>query len=157
MNISANTIKKLSADFQISFWDDNVNDVSVEEAVILHIGWDKDGTGYFGKDIKVTKKETTYEYVINKLNSDTIYKNFSEYFNTLISKKGLRGYPTTYGIGVECIFSPKKEDKSNIETILNSLGVRYTTEYSEAGWVYRYKISKSKENIEIIKNLLSII
>jgi hypothetical protein len=36
---------------------------------------------------------------------------------------------------------------------LNSLGIEYTTEYSDANWVFRFKISKSKKNIEIIKQL----
>ena len=46
-----------------------------------------------------------------------------------------------------------RKQKKNIENLLNSLGLTYTTEYSDAYYVFRYKISKSKENIEKIEQL----
>jgi hypothetical protein len=101
--------------------------------------------------------EVTFEWIMNKINKDKVYKSFSENFNKILKSKGLvniNAYPTTYGIGI-FVFAGTKipETKKNIENLLNSLGIIYTTEYSDANLVFRYKISKSKENIEKIEQI----
>ena len=51
-------------------------------------------------------------------------------------------YSTNYGVGVWVFFIPEKdikETKSRIEEVLNNNGISYKNEYSDAGWVLRYK------------------
>ncbi len=157
MNISNNTIKKLELDYTITFIDDFMNEVEPESATILGIGWEiENGTpsGYVGRDLKAPKKmEVTYEWVIEKLNKQNVFVNFCESFNTFLRSKGLRGYATSYGIGIESLFVGSKnlkEKQASIENELDALGIKYTTEYSEAHWVFRYRISQAKENIKRI-------
>lgn len=53
-------------------------------------------------------------------------------------------YSTQYGIGMWSLFMPKNliETASNkLETLLNSKGINFDNEYSDAGWIYRYLIS----------------
>lgn len=161
-NISDETLKKLDEIYTYDFYDQNVNVVPKDKAYELSIGFEKSGEGrdewrYIGRNIKPTKKEMTLEYIQEKIGADSLYVNFSKYFNDLISKYGLHAYPTTYGIGVFVAVGFRKdieESKNKVEEILNNLGVKYTTEYSEAGWVFRYKISKSADNIKRIKEIL---
>lgn len=157
MNISTETIKELEKEYVFFFYDNFMNEVKPEDATELHIVFRKSDFEMIHKNIKETKKETTYEYIMNKINSDVIYKNFSEYFNKLIKKYNFASYPTTYGIGVFVAVGFRKsieKTKSDIENELNKLGIKFTTEYSDAMYVFRYKISKSKENIQKIENLL---
>lgn len=166
MNISKETIEKLKGlGYIFTFWDEYVNEVSPEKSTELSIcAIDINGEYqilYPPVRIKTTKKETTLEYILNKMNNDKVYQNFSEYFNKLLKSKNYTNYntcPTTYGIGVWVSFGFRKnieETKQNIENLLNELNIIYTTEYSDAGWVFRYKISKSKENIAIIEKIIN--
>lgn len=170
MNISKDTLDILNNMYSYHFNDANCNMVTdINLATEIYIGCEKlngaiiDADGFFinaiFKTIKATKKEMTIDYIMNKINTDKVYSNFSKEFNKIISKFGLGAYPTTYGIGVfvaigfrESINSIKNE----VEKALKGIGVKYLTEYSEAGWVFRYKISKSKENIEVINKFLSV-
>jgi hypothetical protein len=66
-------------------------------------------------------------------------------------------YATSYGVGMDAYF--KSHDKilqiaSPLIELLNSNNIEYYTEYSDASWVFRFKISRSKENI---KRLLQIV
>lgn len=162
MNISEETINILNELYYISFTDSNINSTTPLNATHLSIGFEKfngketDSNGYsnyIGKTIKCpNKKEITLEWILSKLNTDNTFENFCEKFNKFIEGKGLNAYPTSYGIGVFSLFGGKSivEAKLEIETTLNFIGIKYTNEYSEAGWVFRYKISKAKENIDTI-------
>jgi hypothetical protein len=139
-----------------------MNVVSAEKATFIHIGFELDENGgygtYIGKDVKATKKETTLDYIIGKLSADVIYKNFSDHFNKILRSwgGGVNAYATTYGIGVFVAVGFRNgisETKNRIEKELNDMGVNFTTEYSDGGWVFRYKISKSAKNIETIERL----
>jgi hypothetical protein len=104
-----------------------------------------------------SKMKVTFEWVMNKITKDKVYKTFSEDFNKLLKLKGyekINAYPTTYGIGIFVGFGlniPKTKEK--IEFLLDSLGISYDTEYSDARYVFRYKISKSKQNIDKIQKI----
>lgn len=150
MNISKQTLEMLNEIFYFTFYDNFTNEVAMDKATELYIGFTKDETEYIGKSIKATKKEMTFDYIMSKINSDKTFKNFSSEFNKIISKYGLSAYPTSYGIGVFVAVGFRKSIeaiKTKIEDVLNSKGIIYKTEYSDAGWVFRYKISRSKENI----------
>ena len=58
-------------------------------------------------------------------------------------------YPTTYGIGV-WLFWNFNADKhiAQVEGIMKERNIEYYNEYSNAHWVYRFKVSKKRENIE---------
>lgn len=65
----------------------------------------------------------------------------------------LRFYNTTYGLGVESIFQRPTDQIERLKAFLNEKGIEFTNEYSDAMWVYRFKISKSAANIARIKEL----
>jgi len=157
MNISDQTLKALEdAGYTYGFANSkNYNDDCREQADELTI---IETATFRMKTIKATKKEMTIEYIMNKLNAERIYIDFANYFKKLVSaeKSNLACYPTSYGIGLSLLFNTRANLKalySDITSKLNSLGIEYTTEYSDANWVFRFKISKSKKNIEIIKQL----
>ena len=157
MNISNSTIEALNELFSFTFYDDFTNEVEVSKATEIHIGFTiGEDVEYIGKTIKATKKETTLDYIMDKLNADKTFKNFSNHFNSIVSKFGLSAYATSYGIGVFVAVSYRNsasETKVKIEKILTDMGVKFTTKYSDAGWVFRYKISKATENIKLIETI----
>lgn len=57
-------------------------------------------------------------------------------------------YPTTYGIGVWYIYNwNAKKHISLVTDILERNNIEYCNEFSDARWVYRFKISKKYANI----------
>ena len=109
------------------------------------------------KKENVKSKEITIE-MIDKLIAKNekaysgYYGEFAKNMQKLLNKNGLTDkfsvYPTTYGIGIWVIFNySAKEEINKVTKILNDRGIEYYNEYSEAGWVYRYKVSKKAENI----------
>lgn len=60
-------------------------------------------------------------------------------------------YPTTYGIGVWVYYNWNLEkDLKNVADLLNKWGLEYSTEFSDARWVFRFKISKKSINLDKI-------
>ena len=109
------------------------------------------------KKENVKSKEITIE-MIDKLIAKNekaysgYYGEFAKNMQKLLNENGLTDkfsvYPTTYGIGIWVIFNySAKEEINKVTKILNDRGIEYYNEYSEAGWVYRYKVSKKSENI----------
>lgn len=109
------------------------------------------------KKENVKSKEITIE-MIDKLIAKNekaysgYYGEFAKNMQKLLNENGLTDkfsvYPTTYGIGIWVIFNySAKEEINKVTKILNDRGIEYYNEYSEAGWVYRYKVSKKAENI----------
>lgn len=165
MNITTDTIKKLQYDYNFEFYNEHYQIVKPNDATHLSIICQTHNhkpltIGQFiGKSIKTPrKKEITYQWVIEKLNpsQNISYANFCKLFSNFINNQNLRAYATTYGIAIESIFKKESDivqEQNIIEHKLKSLGIIYKTEYSDAHWIYRYKISKSKENIEKIKQV----
>ena len=88
--------------------------------------------------------------------STTDYGKFAILMQNLIANaedlKGFLVYPTTYGIGLEAIFNWNFDEQSKfIEKFLTDLGIEFKTEYSDAHWVFRYKISKKEANRILIR------
>lgn len=156
MKISEETINFLSADWYLVYYDDFLNEVALQEATKLHLC--SKGGDYFLKTIKAIKSEMSIDYIISKLGDTSTYKNFVKNFKTLLPEEmrnNLVCYAASYGIGIlVCagIRSRIENVKQEIKDILNKKGIEYSTEYSDAHWIFRYKISKSKENIERMTN-----
>jgi DNA polymerase III sliding clamp (beta) subunit (PCNA family) len=114
---------------------------------------------YVGKQIKLPKnKFVDVSYVMQQLNKDNVYNNFSDKFKLVLDKLGysnnINVYPTTYGIGIFVFLGDKSQASKLVASILDKAGIDYKTEYSDASFVFRYKISKSKENIAKLEDFL---
>ena len=111
------------------------------------------------KTFKLPKKDIDKCWIENKLNVVNNYKNLEKVFKNL--KLDYNIYYTSFGFSYNMIlglFSQKHKDKFNndieeIKNKLNSLNIGFRCEFSDGGWVYRFIISKSKENIKIIGDL----
>jgi len=57
-------------------------------------------------------------------------------------------YPTTYGIGVWVIFNAEANaNVALVNRIVGEAGLDFENEYSDAFWVFRFRISKARENL----------
>ena len=162
MNISKQTLQALGELYSFSLSDEYCNTIHAEEAeqaTRIVIGWERasDGReGPFCKSIRAKKGEITLPWIMGKINQESIYRNFCETFKKLLDQTHIDLYPTSYGIGVGVAFSYQGSAevlKKQVEDTLEQYGIEYTNECSSAGWVYRYKISKSQANIERINQL----
>ena len=154
-NISKNTLNYLNENYNYWFEDDFINRVTIEKATRLVIAWSLIDNTWYLKTIKATKKELTIDRIIELLNQKNIYTNFSKKFASLINQYGFGCYPTSYGLGIFILFGSNKSDINNIKEELNRMNIEYYNEYSDAGFVYRFKISQSKENINKIESFLN--
>ncbi len=92
---------------------------------------------------KCDKVATTCEYV-----------NLKPVFEKLNIQGNI--YYTSFGFSFDCFFKRQKEIDAQTQIIkdkLDEIGIKYTNEYSDAFFVYRFKISKAKENLELINGL----
>ena len=115
---------------------------------------------YDGKMIikkeNVKSKEITIE-MIDKLiaKNEKAYKGtygqFALQMQKLLKENKLNSVsvcPTTYGIGVWVIYNWNADEQvQKVAKILKEKGVEFYNEYSEAGWVYRFKVSKKADNL----------
>jgi len=166
MNIKESTLKQIDELYSVTYYDEYINEVSPHSdkctEINVFLEWGPAGPGNYdeavmlSKSIRVpSKMEVTLDWLINKVNSCKTYESFAKYFAKLINRNDFNVYPTTYGIGVVRIYNFNREkDQQFIDNLLASLGIEYSNEYSNAGWVYRYKISKSATNINKIKSLI---
>ena len=136
----------------------NINNYLLQEDQKKLVIWISKGkTLGSSKTINLPSKKTIDEdylksRVEKKINSN--YKNLKNVFKKLDLSHNI--YYTSYGIGFYCFMRYKetfKKETKKIENKLNELGIEFKTEFSDARWVYRFKISKSKDNIKRIKNI----
>lgn len=83
------------------------------------------------------------------------YGRFALQMRAILKANGLGDtfniYPTTYGIGVLVYYNLNAgADIKRVTDILDGHGVEYYNEYSDARWVYRFKVSKDKNNLKKI-------
>lgn len=126
---------------------------SSENSTVLYIEYN---SRLIMQKVNTKSKEITTEY-INKLIEKNekayngYYGKFAEKMTAILSANGVKEYsiyPTQYGIGVWVIYNTfVKDDISKVTDILDKYGVEYYNEYSEAHWVYRFKVSKKAANI----------
>jgi hypothetical protein len=153
MNISQITIDKLKLlGYDILFYDNGMNTVPKEHAISFTI-YCLDPYEMFSS-IKPLKKEMSYEWIIQQIDKKKTFQSIKwcEVFKPL-ELFNVGYYTTSYGVGVEVIFGRREETIQKIDTFLKSHQIEFTNEYSGAGWVYRFKISKAKDNIEKLNKL----
>lgn len=158
MNISKETVDYLKERFTVvSFLNDNSDNTTQEKATKLGLFFPID-EGYTTMVLKAPKKEMTIEWIEGNFTKDKVYKSFAPFFKKYLAKTGVGNFDvfaTTYGIGVMAILNRNKaQDIAQISEQLDKLGIKYYTEWSDAQWVYRFKISKEISNIEKIKKIL---
>lgn len=106
--------------------------------------------------VPIKSKGITEDYVLkliekNEKSYNGFYGEFTDKINNLLgeNRKSFSCYPTTYGIGVWLFYNFKADEQIGIvEKLLKDKGIEYYNEFSDARWVYRFKISKKRENIE---------
>ena len=152
--------KLLSLGYHSTFLDDYMDNTSPDKATTIYLGFTTEGD-MVGKTIKLPKRDKfTVKSILEKLQDSKVYESFTDNFRNLLRKEGfsdgLTVYPTTYGVGVFVGFGFKDRIdslKNKIQKILDSYDLNYSTEFSDAQMVFRYKISKSKQNINKLNNL----
>ncbi len=73
----------------------------------------------------------------------------------IFAKAGIQGcnfYPTSYGFGMYAMIGDIQEKAKAVRQFLESRGIEYRNEFSEARWVYRFVVSTSKANIQKLLN-----
>ena len=110
------------------------------------------------KKENVKSKEITVEYILKLVEKDRkvyagTYGKFAMAMQRICRERGLANkfwvYPTTYGIGVWLFFNSQAgEHIAKVEEIMKERNIEYYNEYSVMHWVYRFKVSKKRENIE---------
>lgn len=158
MKITQETISKLN-ELGYNVWaynpcrptniDDYKNATHIGIGMIIESNDD-----WFCKSFKTPKgKEVTVEWVLTKINKESSYKNLSQYLRKIFGYS-ISVYPASYGIGVDTLGNYKVTAK-NVSDKLEELGVKYRNEFSEGRWVYRFIVSKDKENMRILESLKS--
>jgi hypothetical protein len=133
-----------------------MNECSIEEANAINISCLSDPALIpLGTFIKCPKKKPlTLDWIMNKINKESQFINLSKYMSKLLNIGGLTVYPTSYGVGMFRLFGIDKKELNRIHEFFKSNNIEYTNEYSNARYVYRFKISKKQDNIKKIENLV---
>ena len=112
------------------------------------------------KTIKILKNLDRFnlEYILDRMSVENIYKPITNLVRKFLREQdytGLAVYPASYGFGLDAFGRRDKFEQrdKDIRALLEKYGLKYTVEYSDAGWVFRYKLSKSRENIEKLKSI----
>lgn len=146
MNISQETIAKVEESLgPVSFFNRNniTEDLTTADELIIYY---YNNGEYCGVKVKATKKETTFERVLQEVEKKKIkLPNDFRLFEPLAKLSGIAGF-TCYGLSL-CTISHQEKKEKQLDAFLGNLGINYSKEYSDAQWVMRYKISKSRENL----------
>ena len=104
--------------------------------------------------VKLPKKKLiTIDWLNEKLNKSSEFLNLTKYLNKIANQYSLVCYPASYGIGICSLFGRNPKSVERITSVLDQHKIEYYNEYSDANWVYRFKISKSKDNIAKMQQL----
>ena len=109
------------------------------------------------KTIKLPKtKLIDKNYVKNEIDKwlNSEYRNLQKTFSIMNIKGNI--YYTSFGFSYICWFKEQRQfnkDITDIKNKLNGLNIKYSNEYSDAMWVYRFRVSKSIDNLNKIKEL----
>ena len=108
------------------------------------------------KAVKLPKKEIDKNWLAEKIENylNATSKNLRKEFQKLDIKGSI--YYTSFGLSYDCCFKSDDTFDKEIQAIkdkLSELKIKFSNEFSDARWVYRFRISQSKENLELIKAL----
>jgi len=110
------------------------------------------------KTIKLPKTKTIDKsYIKNEIEKwlNSKYKNLQKVFSILNIKGDI--YYTSFGFSYVCWFKEQgqfNKDITSIKNKLNELNIKYKNEFSDAMWVYRFRISKNINNLNKIKKII---
>jgi hypothetical protein len=155
--VTANTVNLLDEmGYSINFCDKEENDTTIEKATKAVVMIVND-SGISFKTLNLPqRKELGVDWFLNKLETNKLYKNLSSTFAKILNLNGNTCvYPTSYGIGFTNYVFRDVETANKLKSILDQNGIEYKTEYSDAFYVYRFIISKKKENINKINSLIA--
>lgn len=116
------------------------------------------GDMLFKREVSKSKWLET-EYILKVVERDqkaydTTYGKFAKAVQKMFKENfGSAGfiYPTTYGIGVWVFYNYKAQECcNNVAKVLKDVGITYHNEFSDANWVYRFKIDKKDKNNKAI-------
>lgn len=157
MTITSETISKMKdLGYIIEAVDDRCNKISFTKGNKLFIyrsKWEDDDSVFYMVIKTPKQKEVTVEWILSKLDRESSYKNLSQYLRQIFDYS-ISIYPASYGIGVDT-FGGYKASAKKVSEKLEELGLKYRTEFSDAGWVYRFIVSKGSDNMKILESLKS--
>lgn len=138
-------VKNLEAEYEIEIF------VNLEDNELFLFNFKKGKSRTFK-----LPKIVNIEWVIKKVNIflESSYTSLNDVFKNL-NLNGIT-YPTSYGIGYNCLFSDDvkfKNDVKLIEDKLNSLDIKYKEQFSDHRHCLRFIISQTEENLNKIKNI----
>lgn len=93
-----------------------------------------------------SRKHKSYELgdddFIKQIDNKTVFNNIITKNHNRVYKQLF--YTTLYGIGFWALFSTEKDVHiaNDLKKYLNENGIKFTNEFSDAQWVYRFKINK---------------
>lgn len=149
--------KKYTSDFE-----------EIEEGTIYGISFSTGGSVEF--DFKTGKMDNLLKsFLIKFASRQKAYRLVNGYYQTISTRDEVMEkikesnkdrvymglfYTTLYGIGMWAIFSTRKDMVKNadLSRFLTDRKVPFSNEWSDAGWVYRFKIGK---DIELNNKLLT--
>ena len=158
----ANICKNLESDLKfildknliLSYWDKDNNTVLSEKCDVISLWFN---CQFYTINLPI-KKLVDADYICRKINKKSniidCKKEFKKVSDIIFNETNIKSSVTSYGLGFDMLFSSHKNLHKTKEIVLkkmSELGLKSYFDVSEASWVLRIKISKSKENIEIIK------
>ena len=155
MNISKETIKRVETEgYVIQFIVDcgygTYREVAPEEAtkmIVSGFGLDEQ---YLSKWMTAPKKmEVTFKWIMTRLKAErkSTYIDLYEFLKPVFGIQAM-----SFGVSVDTLFG-LEEKKQRVRSKLNDLGLKFREEFSDNGWCYRFIVSKSRENMNILETL----
>lgn len=109
------------------------------------------GKQYRWEDKTEQEKEYAYTHHVSNMYSkkELLAQVEANFKNETITNGLIRYgfYPTEYGVGIFCYWltDAVQEAVKTMHNFLKTNGIPYSNEYSDARWVYRFKLNISKE------------
>lgn len=134
----------------------------IEDALWIQVlGWDENDN-YISFGFKPPKnKEVTFDYLMGKLEAylgkESSWVNLRDTFEKLLPNLGGRFHVTSYGVAFDTfMLSHEKIMKwtDELKQWLEDKGIEFTNEYSDAAWVYRFRIGRSANNLSRINEVV---
>jgi len=117
------------------------------------------GIKYTWEEKTEKEKEQAYRHhKSNMYSKEKLLEQIYDNFNTDIIEDTLLRYgfyPTTYGVGIFCYFQTNSvmNSISKMKQFLTNQNIPYKNEFSDAKWVYRFKININKDkHYQILKS-----